>query len=257
MILLLIILLILILIFNNTRFFTNVVKPDVEIVIARYNEPLEWLKEDPYNKYPVIVYNKSGNENFHKSDKITRVVDLPNVGREFHSYLYHIIHNYHNLADTTVFLPGSTQLPHKIAKAELLFSNLHKKTAIVCAGRMDDVKKELHNFTLDSYMSGDKSNATLNNTSDLSPSTVRPFGKWYSNLFGDSVTTCMNQNLIFAVSKEDILKKPRSYYILLIKELDSHPNHETGHYFERATEAVFGPIDPESLLNFDHSTVKV
>lgn len=66
------------------------------IVIARYNENLDWLKSI---KIPYIIYNK-GNE-----------IDLPNfkldnVGRESHTYIYHIIKNYDKLDDWTCFLQG-------------------------------------------------------------------------------------------------------------------------------------------------------
>jgi len=242
----LIIILILILIFREKLYFTNA--ESVDVVVARYNEPLDWLNDDPFNKYNVIVYNKSNNENFYKSDKIKEVINLPNVGREMHTYLYHIINNYDNLAETTVFLPGSSQLTHKMMKANKLFSNIDKKTVIICSDKTGDVKKAIGDFKLDNYMSTDKNNATLNGNSEMLPSTTRPFGEWYSKFFGDSVTTCLNYHLIFSMSKKDIIKKPKSYYEKLIKELDSNPNHETGHYIERSTEAVFGPIDPDSLI---------
>ena len=33
------------------------------IVVSRYNEKLDWLKDEPFNKYSVIIYNK-GNDEF-------------------------------------------------------------------------------------------------------------------------------------------------------------------------------------------------
>lgn len=60
------------------------------LVIARYNEDVDWAKD--YNN---IIYNKQSGDNL-----------LPNVGREAHTYLYHIINNYDNLDDITIFLQG-------------------------------------------------------------------------------------------------------------------------------------------------------
>ena len=36
----------------------------LQIVVARYKEQLIWLKEDPFNKYSVVVYNKGGDDNY-------------------------------------------------------------------------------------------------------------------------------------------------------------------------------------------------
>jgi hypothetical protein len=72
-----------------------------EIVIARYNENLDWLKKIKKSKdIKITVYNKG------KDDINVPFISLPNIGRESHTYLYHIINNYHNLADQTVFCQG-------------------------------------------------------------------------------------------------------------------------------------------------------
>ena len=67
------------------------------IVVARYNENLEWIK----NFSNVIIYNKG--------DELTedynnyKQVKLNNVGREGHTFYKHICDNYDNLADYTIF----------------------------------------------------------------------------------------------------------------------------------------------------------
>jgi hypothetical protein len=48
-------------------------------------------------------------------------------------------------------------------------------------------------------------------------------------------------NSIFGITTETILKKPKSFYEELIKQVNDHHNPETGHYFERAWESVFYP----------------
>jgi len=66
-----------------------------EIVVARYNENLSWLKKLPKDII-ITVYNK-GNDDINIPS-----IKLPNIGRESHTYLYHIIKNYNNLADQTI-----------------------------------------------------------------------------------------------------------------------------------------------------------
>ena len=87
----------------------------ISIIISRYNENLKWTLEYPYNKYKYIVYNK-GNNDFFEKKNVINVINLPNVGRESHTYLYHIITNYDNLKDINVFLPGSIDTNHTIFK---------------------------------------------------------------------------------------------------------------------------------------------
>ncbi len=72
-------------------------KSKLEIVVARYNENIDWTR--PY--MPIVtIYNKG-------KDHIENEINLPNVGRESHTYLTHIIKNYDNLAEKTVFFQGS------------------------------------------------------------------------------------------------------------------------------------------------------
>ena len=128
---------------------------EVEIVISRYNEDLEWLKDKPFNEYNTIIYNKGKNEDFYKAPSITKIIPLENVGREAHTYFYHIINNYDNLADLTVFLPGSIQLQHKMAKANALFNKIpDSNTSIITCG--GEKHKSLYDsqseFKIDKYI---------------------------------------------------------------------------------------------------------
>ena len=72
-----------------------------EIVIARYNEDLSWLKKIP-KSIKITIYNKG------KDDIEYPFIKLPNIGRESHTYLYHIIQNYDILADNTIFCQGDS-----------------------------------------------------------------------------------------------------------------------------------------------------
>lgn len=76
---------------------------DLEIVVARYNEDLSWL--DSFKDYKVTVYNK-GNEDLNLSPNC-QIINLENIGREAHTYLYHVITSYETLAGRTIFLQGN------------------------------------------------------------------------------------------------------------------------------------------------------
>ena len=70
------------------------------IVVARYNESIDWTKF-----YNCIIYNKG--DPIENTNTTTNVTTLPNVGREGHTYLHHIINNYDTLSDYTMFLQGN------------------------------------------------------------------------------------------------------------------------------------------------------
>jgi hypothetical protein len=69
----------------------------VNIVVAKYNENIDWTKKI---NHKVTIYDKSDNP-------IQGSIKLKNVGREGETFLYHIVNNYNNLDDVTVFLQGN------------------------------------------------------------------------------------------------------------------------------------------------------
>lgn len=74
-----------------------------ELVVSVYREKVEWLvkrQEILGDREKISAYVKSDRNDFTFADK------LPNIGRESHTYIYHIIKNYNNLADFTTFVQG-------------------------------------------------------------------------------------------------------------------------------------------------------
>lgn len=69
----------------------------LELVVARYAEDLSWLRRVP-KTVRVTVYNKGG-------DTVPGMA-LPNVGREAHTYLHHMVTRYDDLAEVTLFCQG-------------------------------------------------------------------------------------------------------------------------------------------------------
>jgi hypothetical protein len=77
-----------------------------EIIINYYNslDFLDFLKMINNNSnFNTKVYNKSGKKLEYFSKKIEDIL-IPNEGREGAVYLKHIIDNYNNLADLTIFI---------------------------------------------------------------------------------------------------------------------------------------------------------
>lgn len=222
---------------------------NIQLVIARYNENLGWINDDPYSKYQNIIYNKSDNSDFSKSEKTKETVSLPNVGRCDHTYLYHIIRNYDNLANITVFLPGSVNMENKKGKSTRLLREIesNNQNVFLCS-KYENVQKELYDFQLGGWKASDEKNSVLNPEMKLDNAKIRPFGKWFSDKFGDLKIEYVSYYGIFSVNKKEILQHSKSYYEELIKDLETSSNPEAGHFFERSWAAVFHPMSETKFI---------
>jgi hypothetical protein len=45
----------------------------IDIIVARYNEDLDWMNEIPFSNYKYIIYNKGDNDNFEKKNLVTAI----------------------------------------------------------------------------------------------------------------------------------------------------------------------------------------
>lgn len=80
----------------------------VELVVARHEEDLRWLRRVP-EAIRISIYNKGTKPALPErlpSGSGVRVLDLPNFGREAHSYLKHLVESYDRLSPVTVFCQG-------------------------------------------------------------------------------------------------------------------------------------------------------
>ena len=231
--------------------FISFNRQNIEIIIARYNEDLAWTLEKPFNQYKYIVYNKGDNENFEKAN-VKEIIKLENVGKCDHTYLYHIIKKYDNLSEITVFFPGSLDMPYKKRIASRLLKDIEQKNkAIFISLNENDIKKLHYNFKLDSYKTTHYSNKSKNPEVLLKKSDIRPFGRWFENMFGDIKVNCLIYYGIFSIHKGDIVQHQKSRYEFLIKDLSDHSNPEVGHYFERSWCAVFHPLNNTYIIKYN------
>lgn len=223
-----------------------------QLVISRFNENLEWLKNPPFNDFTnIVIYNKGDNDNYYKPKKSIQI-KLKNVGKCDHTYLYHIIQNYDKLPIGVVFLPGSADMSSKIYKA-IQTTNLaitHKKSAMVCT-IFENVQKQLYNFVKEDYKTAYEANHNKNSITKTTKAKIRPFGKWFYTKFGNLVSTHVTFGGIFAVSKSHIENRPKIFYENLLSELN-YINPEVGHYIERSWEAIFYPMNDAMFVESNY-----
>ena len=234
---------------------TNNMIDNNTIVIARYNEDLEWLHDEKFTKYNIIIYNKGINDNFIKLPNMT-IINLENVGRDSHTYLYYIINNYNNLSNITIFLPGSCNMKFKNIKMIKLLNLVEKnnKAVFMYDYKFNNLKNQIYDFKLDNWTSTCIENKNINPESKLELSEIRPFGKWFDYYFGNIVIKHLSYNCIFSIAKEDILQHPIEYYQNLIIQLNNTSNSEAIHYFERSWEAVFYPMNNSLFYPIKYNT---
>ena len=223
--------------------------PNLEVVIARYEEDLSWVKEEiPSSLYSMLyIYNKGSNFTNFEIPK-SKVITLPNVGRESHTYLTHVVKHYDTLPDLTLFLPGSCKTnEEKTNQFHTLLEHLKTNTtsAIICVNDPDHVN-EVNNFSIDYYEATSPENSQKNPQAHIEPSKERPMHKWFYKHFGNEKVNCVSYKGIILASRTDIKKRPKEFYQNLIKELSS-PNPEVVHYTERTWKHIFSIEDKNCI----------
>ena len=217
---------------------------DISIIVARYNESLSWTLEFPFNQFKYIVYNKGDNENFIK-DNVNSIINLPNIGRCDHTYLYHIIKNYHNLPNINIFFPGSLDEENKKKKAYHILTNIinsNFQAAYFVGNYKESLKQFFNDFQLDEWQCTNKENLSKNNEIKLQKCVIRPYGKWYQYFFNNTPAHWISMWGVFSIDKRDIIQHPINRYEILIQTVNKSSNPEAGHYLERSWGAVFYPL---------------
>lgn len=191
----------------------------IRLVVARYNEDLNWISHCESMDISSIIYDKS-DINLKNIDDYVRVSDnlykLPNIGREAQTYLKHIVENYDNLADIEIFTQGRPfdHIPDFLNKISLLrnqefeFIDFSTYRKISC-------------LNMESYISISKKypHIDINDTGSGSYIFLASDGhkKLYNLVHGEisnseSEFLEFGQHAMFAVSSSRIRKIPLSIY---------------------------------------------
>lgn len=214
----------------------------LEIVVSRFMEPLDWVYEEPYNKFNIIVYNKGTQIEWPNVPSHVTVRNLSNLGRESGTYLQHIVDNYDNLAPVTVFLPGSFLSDHKRPRAEKTVElALKRQTSVFYGEHVGSIRTAFADFSINDYASVIPINRSANPESAQIPAQIRPFGAWLDARLGQRDAPVVCFYAIFAVARKDILQHSLDFYKRLLEEVNVGSSPEVGHYFERAWPVIFSP----------------
>lgn len=201
-----------------------------ELVVARYKEDVEWVRDWLSLFDRVTIYNKSGAPLAFRHPKVT-VVPLPNVGRESHTYAHHFEQRWGYLSDSVVCCQGGfdDHLSHADFEAMVL-------------GHGQSVAHGL-DVPWDSTMM-----AALHWTPEknYAPQPMQPAGMTLAQYFlkyidDDLVPGAQLQwwvGAIFRVTASDVRRHPPARYSAIKRSLESGSNPEAGHYMERFWRAL-------------------
>lgn len=128
----------------------------LEIVVASYNETLDWVRDIPKG-WKKTIYRATEGLLDERADKLGSlpIKRIPNGGREAGQYLWHIIHNRNQLADITLFVQGDFLKHGKISDIESVSPSDARPMAYLGVAQANDkpwpfelgmMHKELHDY---------------------------------------------------------------------------------------------------------------
>lgn len=197
------------------------------IVVARYQEDVDWVNDLKYifinTRIQPFIYNKGTPLEHYPLSYIS----LSNVGRESHTYLYHIIHNYDNLSDLVFFTQGNP------------FD--HSPEFLDIMNQIIDSQEDFSPSPFPDFQPLSRTILT-SNVANCPHHKGLPLKRVYQQIADKNVESLairFSPGALFSVTREAIRRHPREYYEKLIKMVDYDINPIEGFCFERLWGEIF------------------
>lgn len=208
-----------------------------QVVVSRFNEGLSWVWA---RRFVTIIYNKG----LPLETELEQVC-LPNVGRESHSFLWHIVNNYDALADQTIFCQGNPT------------DHLGQTTIWEMLEAIDGARFVVPRFWTGREFGEDgqlvhwgpwkaKLDSGAMRKSDLS------MAEWFTKYVGVDIlaighlTYTLGAN--FGVRKDVIHRRPKEFYQAMLETVSGHIDPEESYFVERAWLYVFKLGMPQNFV---------
>lgn len=214
-----------------------------QLVISRYNEDIQWIQNIDTTLFDIIVYNKGSPIHHIDIESRCKIIHLENIGRESHTYLYHIIQNYHHLPEYILFCQGSPfdhvrdtflEELYQVVQSNLTFHSFSKDHLYI---GYDPGKNKF-------YERGMLHNSLWENHHDIESPTFQMIHTLYPNRKNNlaELKIHFEPGANFAVCRKLIVHYPIDFYRKCIQTLhnSSNPvNPPEGHAFERLWRFIF------------------
>jgi len=214
----------------------------LELVVAHYTENLNWLRNLPTG-LPTTVYDKSPDHSAGPD-----AILLPNVGREAHTYLHHIVSRYDSLAEWTIFCQGKP-FDHAYDFKKTLREFVTEPLPITEPKLIDNQANGFHWLGHLIDTDDDRGHRLFQPWSKNEDGRGLDMRSFHRALFGtdgpEQYTFVLGAQ--FAVHRNLLRRKPVSFYEQALDVSVTFP--DAAHCFERSWDRVFGVvgIDPEWL----------
>ena len=198
----------------------------IRINIAHYREDLSWVQSLVDEGYKIQIYEKNTDLKYYRDYVKPNDIQvfLCNTGKETHTYLTHIVHNYDDLQDYEVFLQGrvddhidgiiSECIKELIGKDHLSWCTPSKSKIGCYSEEVYQKAKQLypeHNHINRFYPSYGENDYLV--FKDIYPTLEHPKEPYFFNSFA-----------LFGVKKEIIQFYPKSFYEKLLNYFN--PNYK-------------------------------
>ncbi|KAL8731566.1 MAG: hypothetical protein Q9181_004252 [Wetmoreana brouardii] len=224
---------------------------EFEIVVGHYNEDLSWLKQ---HHKECCVYSKGGSKN--APELPFTFTPLPNVGREGHTFLHHIVNKYDILADVTLFVQGRID-----DHVDLTVDEMKERAMATVPGQVTTYPfRELELFDhwegipWEQYPCWKRWSSM--DCKKMPDTPLELFQQYISESDRVPVAVGFAPGAIFAVRKETIRQHSKEFWQRLLDKMFlgemAHVNPETGHYMERFWLAL---LNPDEYVQWDASDV--
>ena len=216
-------------------------KPD--LVIAYYDEDLSWVQELTHLVGHITVYHKGAEKTWPKNlEKLPKtkltVQHLPNVGRDNHSFLTHIINHYDHMPTRTVFTVADTSMLGRYSTL------LHRILNIPFCWKQYP-KEKISNYAFYGtpffHMVPHKK---ASNWSTITRSPFTPFSTWAEHYL-HTPASALNQAEIclwdgmFSAQGEDVTAYPLSLYKKLRTSVSHASTTEDGYFISFTWQMLF------------------
>lgn len=237
----------------------------IDLVVSRYDEDISWISdvtERLRGSITVHVYDKGATDvtpdvsaSLETDSNVSVVVSrLPNVGRESHTYLEHVLRMRRTMTagssvDVTVFLQGRMEDHVPMDR-----DGIAEFVEIMVREAATTKRGESSNHACHTQY------GSFNAIPDLRVSMFAgvgdsgiDFGHWFRSLIGpwpwanERDGPSWWQHGVFAIRTCRLMSSEvdDAYFVALRAEVDWHVNPEAGHYFERSWYFVFPLLQSE------------
>ena len=214
-------------------------RADFSVIVARFDEQLDWLQ--PY--YGLLaVYNKG-------KTGPTRLIDpvyqLPNVGRESHTFVTYILRNYHSLPEYTAFVQGGIDDAHSWIRKDYgprMISAMLKEAkesengcSIALKAGLDDV---------DWGFEFDGTRIAIEKYKKFESRKLRTLRQFWNEILNLPIPARdeyrVYPSAFMVIRRDRIRSKSWVYYNRIEKELSYSSDPIEGHFMERSWYHIFG-----------------